>query len=231
MAHLTPSQYKMLNQGPVSLPLLIICFGDSLTAGYQSATREESAIRETPYGNFLQEWLGEKARISVSGVCGELTGEMAMRFRSDVIQRLPAAVVILGGTNDLGCQARPAEIFRNLLKMYELARAAGIGPIAVTVPSIRIDDATEQATAWQWAEEHIARRRELNGMIMEYCIRKALPCVDLFAETSEVETGWLAAEYSNDGLHLTTEGYRKLARLLYEQVFCRMEWRECRPKI
>jgi lysophospholipase L1-like esterase len=29
----------------------------------------------------------------------------------------------------------------------------------------------------------------------------------------------LAAVYSNDGLHLTTDGYRKLATLLYEQVF------------
>jgi acyl-CoA thioesterase I len=34
-------------------------------------------------------------------------------------------------------------------------------------------------------------------------------------------TGQLAAPYSNDGLHLSTAGYRLFARLLYEQVFAK----------
>ena len=40
--------------------------------------------RETPYGHYLQEWLGTSTEVQVRGVCGELTGEMAMRFRRDV---------------------------------------------------------------------------------------------------------------------------------------------------
>jgi lysophospholipase L1-like esterase len=32
----------------------------------------------------------------------------------------------------------------------------------------------------------------------------------------------LSVPYSNDGLHLTTAGYRLLARLLYEQVFAKL---------
>ncbi len=47
---------------------------------------------------------------------------------------------------------------------------------------------------------------------------KRLPLVDLFTATSEPETGLLAERYSNDGLHLTTDGYRLLATLLYERV-------------
>jgi lysophospholipase L1-like esterase len=43
--------------------------------------------------------------------------------------------------------------------------------------------------------------------------------VDLFTASSEPETFRLAQEYSNDGLHLTTEGYRLLADLLYDKVF------------
>jgi lysophospholipase L1-like esterase len=43
--------------------------------------------------------------------------------------------------------------------------------------------------------------------------------IDLFGETAEPGTRCLAARYSNDGLHLTTEGDRRLADLLYDHVF------------
>ena len=43
---------------------------------------------------------------------------------------------------------------------------------------------------------------------------------DLFAATAEPETQQLAARYSNDGLHLTTAGYRLVAERLYQEVFC-----------
>src|SRR5438105_250634 len=123
---------------------LIICFGDSLTAGYQSATPpDQPFIQETPYGGFLQQRLGARARVAISGICGELTGEMVLRFRRDVLRHAPAYVVILGGTNDLGCNAQPEEIMRNLLKMHELARADGIRSVAVTVPSLRSEDSAD----------------------------------------------------------------------------------------
>jgi lysophospholipase L1-like esterase len=172
--------------------------------------------RETPYGAFLQEQLGSTARVAISGVCGELTAEMAMRYRQDVLAHKPAYVVVLGGTNDLGWNARPADIMRNLLKMYELALADGIRPVAVTVPSLRVEGSIEDQ---EWIEEHIARRRTLNRLISDYCEGKGVACADLFAATEEPGTGRLAAPYSNDGLHLTTEGYQCLAKLLYEQVF------------
>jgi lysophospholipase L1-like esterase len=42
--------------------------------------------------------------------------------------------------------------------------------------------------------------------------------VDWFGKTCEVGTQALAREYSNDGLHLTEAGYRKLAELIWVQV-------------
>jgi acyl-CoA thioesterase I len=193
-------------------PPLIVCFGDSLTAGYQSPTRQTPRIMETPYGQFLQERLGERARVKVSGICGEVTGEMAMRFRADVLQASPAYVVILGGSNDLGWNAQPAEIMRNLVKMYEQARASGVQPVAVTVPSIRMD----------LMGNHITRRQILNRLILDYCATRQVTCVDLFTATSDPETHELMAEYSNDGLHLTIAGYRRLADLLYDDVFAKI---------
>jgi lysophospholipase L1-like esterase len=197
----------------------IVCFGDSLTAGFQSPTADNPLGTETPYGRFLQELTGPAVRVSVSGICGELTGEMAMRFRSAVLAHQPTHVVILGGTNDLGWNALPADIMRNLLKMYELAAAAGIKSVPVTIPSIRVGDDLRSEEGRRWFAEHLDRRRQLNGLILRYAESKRLAAFDLFAATEEPETQQLAAEYSNDGLHLTTAGYRLIAERLYRDVF------------
>jgi acyl-CoA thioesterase I len=197
----------------------IVCFGDSLTAGFQSPTPDNPQGIETPYGRFLQELIEPAMRVSVSGICGELTGEMAMRFRSAVLAHQPTHVVILGGTNDLGWNAAPSDIFRNLLKMYELAIAARIKPVLVTVPSIRAGDDLCSEEGRRWFAEHLERRRELNGFILRYADSKRLPAFDLFTATVEPETQQLAARYSNDGLHLTTAGYRLMAERLYQEVF------------
>lgn len=197
----------------------IVCFGDSLTAGFQSPTADNPLGTETPYGLFLQELTGPAVRVSVSGICGELTGEMAMRFRSAVLNHKPTHVVILGGTNDLGWNASPADIMRNLLKMYELAAAAGIQPVPVTVPSIRVEDDLRSEEGRRWFAEHLDRRCQLNGLILRYAESKRVAAFDLFAATAEPETRQLAAEYSNDGLHLTTAGYRLIAERLYQEVF------------
>lgn len=186
---------------------LIVCFGDSLTAGFQSPAPDRPDFLETPYGKFLEKRLRDRARVQVSGVCGELTRDMVGRFARDVLRHKPAWTVILGGTNDLGWEIRPSEIMRNLAVLYGQAAAAGIRVAAVTVPSIRGFD------------DHIPRRLELNRLIADYCAGKGFPCVDLFTATAESGSQRLAAPYSNDGLHLTTAGYELLARLLYEQVF------------
>ncbi|MDP9132534.1 MAG: SGNH/GDSL hydrolase family protein [Nitrospirota bacterium] len=204
---------------PVYSNPLIICFGDSLTAGFQTPSLANAHAEPTPYGHVLQERLGRQGRVEVSGVCGEVTGEMVLRFRTDVLNRRPQTVIILGGTNDLGWNANPLEIMRNLIKMYESARAASIVPVPVTVPSIRVEMSQGDADAVSWLAEHISRRQRLNTLIADYAERKGMPYFDLFAVTAEPESLLLAEPYSNDGLHLTTSGYHLFGRLLYEQLF------------
>ena len=193
-----------------SQPPSIICFGDSLTAGFRSPTREDPLAEDAPYGGFLQDRLGERAVVKVSGVCGELTADMARRFPHDVIAQKPWSTVILGGTNDLGWHISAGEIFRNLRTMYQEALESGIYVAAVTVPSIRGDDS------------YIPGRYEVNALIAEYCDKNSIPWVDLFTATAEPTIGRLAQPYSNDGLHLTVAGYQLLADLLYQQVFERL---------
>jgi acyl-CoA thioesterase I len=206
-----PSEASVESTCIMSRSPLIVCFGDSLTAGFQSPTKENPTGRDTPYGQFLQSYLDEAVEIRVSGICGELTGEMVTRFQRDVLEHRPAYVPILGGTNDLGWNASPPEIMRNLITMYERTIASGAVPIPVTVPSIRVEDTVGSQEGQDWVIEHVARRRQLNQLIHTYADSKQLPYVDLFAATAEPESGQLAFSYSNDGIHLTTEGYRVFA--------------------
>lgn len=157
------------------------------------------------------------ARVMVSGTCGELTGDMIKRFGPDVTRHKPGSVVILGGTNDLGWNISPSEIMRNLKELYDKTREVGGVPVPVTVPSIRVEDAIQSREGMGWLNEHLERRHQLNGSIQEYASAHSLAYVDLFTATTDVNSGQLAAQYSNDGLHLTTDGYRLFA-LLVAQV-------------
>jgi hypothetical protein len=105
--------------------------------------------------------------------------------------------------------------------MYELARTSGIVPVPVTVPSVRVEVSGGGPEAEAWLEQHLERRRVLNGLIRDYAVSKHLAWVDLFTATVDPETRQLAGPYSNDGLHLTTAGYCLLARLLYDRVFAK----------
>ena len=191
--------------------MLIICFGDSLTAGFQAPTRDSPMGQETPYGRFVQDLLGCRVIVQTSGVCGELTSDMALRIRRDVVCHNPAYVPILGGTNDLGWNVSPKEILTNLVKMYELVLAGGGQPIPVTVPSIRVEGYERSREGQEWVAEHLARRDELNGLILNHAASAHLAAVDLFSVTVDPGDGQLVREYSNDGLHLSTAGYRVFA--------------------
>jgi len=63
------------------------------------------------------------------GISAQLTTQMLIRFRADVIALKPEVVVILGGTNDIGGSLGPIspEATRdNIMSMVDLARVNGI---------------------------------------------------------------------------------------------------------
>jgi lysophospholipase L1-like esterase len=96
--------------------------------------------------------------------------------------------------------------------MYEQTLAVGGTPIPVTVPSIRAEDSQGSSEGQEWIADHLERRRLLNRSIREYAASKNIAWVDLFSATVDAHSGQLAAIYSNDGIHLTTAGYRIFAR-------------------
>ena len=197
-----------------------------MTLGYQSPTLRAPFVENIPYGTYVQEWLGDRGRVLVQGVCGETTQDMRLRFQKDVLDHRPQVAIILGGTNDLGLGISLATMMENLKFFYEQLQTHGILPVAVTVPSLRDDigqdDVFEKGQSLRGitpvVERAIALREILNQSIKDLSRERHIPVVDWFAETCEPKTQVLTSKYSNDGLHLTTAGYRKLAEMIWEQV-------------
>ncbi len=196
----------------------LVCFGDSLTVGYQVRAETGTPLPDVSYGGFLQEWLGARGRVSVKGICGETTSDMGTRFSRDVVDAAPSHAVILGGTNDLGWGVALSAITGNLERFYALALAAGIQPVGVTVPSIR-GERDSAGSVPAWLQDHLRDRVELNRLIAERCERLHVPCVDLYQATLEPSSSLLAARFSSDGLHLNAAGYALFARLVWNAVF------------
>ncbi|MCW4041347.1 MAG: GDSL-type esterase/lipase family protein [Candidatus Bathyarchaeota archaeon] len=193
------------------MSLTIITFGDSLTTGFIP-----THIAHQPYSRFLQQHLDNfctqhsltKLHIQVlnRGVNGNLTSDMLLRFRWDVLTAQPTYVIILGGTNDIGWGLPVDEIFANLTAMYTQACENNITPICCTVPSI---------LGW---DAGIPPRIQLNNHIQRNCHKNRLRCVDLFTQTCDPKTNRLWGEYSSDGLHFNVSGYQKMADVIYDEA-------------
>jgi lysophospholipase L1-like esterase len=193
----------------------VVALGDSLTVGFQSYGLDEDIGKSTPYTDLLidrvsRDFPSDSISIEIvnKGIVGQLTEQMLLRFDSDVIRLSPRVVIILGGSNDLGWGLAPREILQNLGELYRLSLQNKIVPIACTVPSILGYDTG------------IGPRILLNKLLQEHCREIGIRCVDVFRATLDQATSRLALEYSSDGLHLSSEGYRKMGAVIYEEGLC-----------
>jgi len=173
---------------------------------------EEEEPPPAPYTAFLERMVGKMPELRSApnlevelinrGVVGELTDDMLARLDRDVLGPRPDAVIILGGSNDLGWGLEPETIVENLAQMTDGALVCGIQPVACTVPSVLGFDAGIQP------------RLRLNELVKKRSADRGVACVDLFSATSD-SAGRLREDYSNDGLHLSTAGYKAVADAIF----------------
>ena len=143
------------------------------------------------------------------GISGQTSAEMLARFRPDVIELAPKAVVILAGTNDIAQNNGPIElenVMDNIASMCELARLHNIRVLLCSVLP---------AAAFPWREgiEPADSIIRLNAMIEAYARENGIEYVDYHSRMKDGRNG-LPPEYSKDGVHPNPEGYRDMEGII-----------------
>ena len=172
----------------------VVFFGDSITDLWK-----------------LQTYFAGKTYVN-RGIGGQTTPQMLVRFRQDVIDLAPKAVVILAGTNDIAGNTGPMrdeDIEADLATMTELAKSHGV---AVVVGSILpVHNYTPRSQDF-FAQRPARRILDVNRWLKDYCAKNGIVYLDYFSAMVDAE-GLLRKELADDGLHPNDAGYKIMAPL------------------
>jgi lysophospholipase L1-like esterase len=170
----------------------VVFFGDSITDAWSNG--KHTFFPGKPY-------IGR-------GISGQTTAQMLIRFRSDVIDLHPDAVVILAGTNDIAGNTGDVtqqQIADNFISMAELARANHIRVIFSSVlPAADF--------SWRKGRNPAPKIRALNDWIQQYCKDQHHTYLDYYSALTDADGG-MKPGTSSDGVHPTDQGYAIMSPL------------------
>lgn len=178
----------------------VVFMGDSITDGWQ----------QPRYGGFFP----GKPYVD-RGISGQTTPQMLLRFRRDVIDLRPKAVVILAGTNDIAGNTGPMtneEIQGNLASMSELAHAHKIKVVMSSVTPVSEYHVANPRVAPQTTTRPMARIKALNDWMKSYAAANGDVYLDYFSAMID-DKGLMRAELTEDDLHPNAKGYAVMAPL------------------
>ena len=143
------------------------------------------------------------------GISGQTTPQMLVRFRQDVVDLHPEAVVILAGTNDIAGNTGPStpEMTEdNFKSMVEIAKANGIRVILASV--------TPVATyPWRPSVTDVpAKIAVINAWLKDYCAQEKLTYLDYWTAMAGPDGG-MKPGISLDGVHPNAAGYAMMGPL------------------
>ncbi len=184
----------------------VVFFGDSITDNWS----------KPEYGGFFP----GKPYVN-RGIGGQTTAQMLLRFRADVLELAPRAVVILAGTNDVAGNAgpaTPAQIQDNLATMAELAKAHGVRVVLASLLPVSDDkkDANGQPLT-RTRQRPPSALRELNAWLKVYAEQNGHVYLDYVPATADAG-GLLRPELNDDGLHPNAKGYAVMAPLAEKAI-------------
>lgn len=182
---------------PDSIQQRIVFMGNSITEGWIKWRPE--FFEGKPYVN--------------RGISGQTTPQMLLRFRQDVIDLKPSAVVILAGINDIAGNTGPSTIemiMDNLISMAELAKANNIKVIFCSVLPAK-------DFPWRPGLEPAEKVVKLNALLQDYTKTQGLVYVDYFSAMEDGSNG-LREDLGYDGVHPNASGYSIMEPLIEEGI-------------
>jgi len=172
----------------------VVFYGDSITDGWGRRPETGTFFPGKPYVN--------------RGISGQTTPQMVVRFRQDVINLHPTAVVILAGTNDIAGNTGPMtpEMTEdNFRSMADLAHANGIKVILASItPAFDYP--------WKRGMEPAPKIRAINAWLKDYCEQHGYTYLDYYTSLTDSEGG-MKPGISFDGVHPNEKGYAIMAPL------------------
>ncbi|MDP9171200.1 MAG: GDSL-type esterase/lipase family protein [Acidobacteriota bacterium] len=148
------------------------------------------------------------------GISGQVTPQILLRYRQDVIDLHPKVVVILAGTNDIGGSLGPidAEATRaNLMSMVELARAHNIKVVLSSLTPV-CDYISPQSD-----KRPNDKLKLMNDWMKDYAAQNGIVYLDYWSAMLD-DTGVLRKELTWDGLHPNDAGYDVMEPLAAKAV-------------
>jgi lysophospholipase L1-like esterase len=155
------------------------------------------------------------------GISGQVTPQLLLRFRQDVIALQPKVVVILGGTNDIGGSLGPVapEATRsNIMSMVDLARANHIQVVLSSLTPV-CDYISPQTD-----KRPMGKLKEMNDWMKEYAARNGIVYLDYWTAMLD-DKGVLRKELTWDGLHPNDAGYDLMGPLAEKAISAALQSR------
>src|SRR5260370_25270735 len=146
------------------------------------------------------------------GIGGPAKSQMLVRFRQDVINMQPKAVVILAGTNDIAGNTGKIsneDIEANFASIAELARTHGIKVVFSSI--LPVHNYTPESQDF-FAQRPMERDLALNRWLKDYCAATDLIYLDYFSALVD-DKGLLKSDIEKDGLHPNKAGLAIMAPL------------------
>ncbi len=150
------------------------------------------------------------------GIGGQTTPQMLIRFKPDVVNLNPRAVVIMAGINDIAQNTGPISInniAENIISMIEIANAYNIKVfICSTLPAIDFP--------WSPGLNPGPKVIELNSILKTYCYKNNITYVDYFKLMADENGGLKVPDFTSadDLVHPNINGYKVMERLVLESI-------------
>ncbi|KAJ5573524.1 SGNH hydrolase [Penicillium hispanicum] len=191
--------------------LSILCFGNSLTAGFYCYGLEYHPYAGKMKESILAEFPTLQITTEVQGLPGDLVifppGSFLSRIQAKCAKPRYDWVIFLGGTNDIGYGHKPDRIYAALQDSWKVARDSGAKVLALTIPECAAASASLNT-----------RRAELNALILAHQA-DGFYAFDLCSKIPyHAASETFREETFDDGLHLTAKGYDFMGSLVGEHL-------------
>ena len=187
------ARYEQANKSAPKNPQAVL-LGDSITDNWARM-----------HGDFF-----EKNNLVGRGISGQVTSQMLVRMRRDVLDLNPKFVAILAGTNDIAKNNGDISIeniYGNIVSIAEIAKLHGIKVAICSVLPVY---------QYPWRKEisePAEQIKKLNAMLKKYAAENGCIYVDYHSAMADARGG-LPESLAKDGVHPTLEGYAIMEKIL-----------------